>query len=200
MAPPARRIALAVNFGNIGHVSFRPAFMQDWLAEVNRMLEHGGSRTHLIGYFAHTGNFVVESHTEEAALAEELSRVLATPCAVTSISGLQRYLQVLRSAKCPAAEPGIRWTSGAVFHVSGTSVTSPPTSTARARYARLSDQVIAAWKRDHLDSHGRLDRNRRSGGWGGLALDIARQLGGTWTARSARTLRGVLSRAMQVAA
>ena len=81
-----------------------------------------------------------------------------------------------------------------VFHVNGLASSAEPKDTHVARFQRLADATILAWKRDVEDSRGRLDKNRRRGGWGAVSSAVGRQVGGVWTARSATTLDGVLMR------
>jgi hypothetical protein len=54
--------------------------------------------------------------------------------------------------------------------------------------------VVAVRKLDVLKD-GKLDRQHRRGGWGGVSFDIALQVGGQWTARSRRTIDGLRRRA-----
>ena len=56
-------------------------------------------------------------------------------------------------------------------------------------------KAVLLFKHDNETPSGILDRNRRSGGWGAVAADLGRNLGGTWTARSIRTLAGTLQSA-----
>ena len=58
--------------------------------------------------------------------------------------------------------------------------------------------MIAAWKRDYLNSGRRLDKDRRAGRWGAVATMIKRQMGGRWTARSIATLDDALRRAEEI--
>src|SRR6266581_5453378 len=64
--------------------------------------------------------------------------------------------------------------------------------TPRAVLWRISAYAIGAWKHDTLSAGGRLDPDRRAGGWGGISADIERQLGGQWTTRSRRTIEGLI--------
>ena len=65
--------------------------------------------------------------------------------------------------------------------------------TSRAVYQRFSDSVVLVHKRDTVTPAAILDRERRRmGGWGAVAAEVGRQLGGEWTARSVRTLAGTL--------
>jgi len=97
----------------------------------------------------------------------------------------------------PRAVRGIRWTPGLVLKVSGSSRTGAPENRQRALYRRLSHSAVAAWKRDLLGPGGTLDRTRRQGGWGALAVEVGRELGGVWTARSLQSVEGLRRSALK---
>jgi hypothetical protein len=69
-------------------------------------------------------------------------------------------------------------------------------STPRTDLQRVSDRVVAVRELDVV-KNGKLDRRQRRGGWGGVSIHIARQVGGQWTARSRRTLDGLRVRAKE---
>jgi hypothetical protein len=70
-------------------------------------------------------------------------------------------------------------------------------ATPRAEYSRFSESVVLVRKRDAITPSGILDRNCRSGGWGAVATEVRRHIGGIWTVRSARTLAGTLRSGLQ---
>ena len=101
-------------------------------------------------------------------------------------------LVVLADAPQPTQAERVRWTPGLAF-LSGDGVAcGTVSSTSRAVLWRLSSYAIGAWKRDNLSAADRLDPGRRAGGWGAVSNDIHRQIGGQWTARSRRTLDGLI--------
>jgi hypothetical protein len=110
------------------------------------------------------------------------------------IAQIARSTAAVQALSLPARQFGQRWTPGVVFHVTGPPSSAAPTDTHRARFQRLDDATILAWKRDQEDNRGRLDKKRRGGGWGTVSSAVAQQLGGILTARSTSTLDGVLMR------
>jgi hypothetical protein len=186
-------IAFAVNIGNIGRASFRPALMDDWLQELNGRLR--GDPVRFVDYFGHTGNFVVDCREGSGYAARRLSQLLDAPCVAISTGTLKKCIDTVERLPCPPAESGVRWTPGALFLVAGSVNGKSLESVPRAVFRRIDDTAVAAWKRDVVTAAGRLDRGRRLGGWGALSQAVGRQLGGVWTARSLSTLRGALNRA-----
>ena len=91
----------------------------------------------------------------------------------------------------PPAEVGVRWTPGLAFAVVEPVGSGELESTPRAVLGRLAPDVVGVYKHDVVDALGRLDPHRRLGGWGAVSVDITRQIGGTWTARSARGGSGI---------
>jgi hypothetical protein len=81
--------------------------------------------------------------------------------------------------------------------VSGNASGRLPDFTRRAKYIAFSSTVVLVLKKDAVTDKGILDRSRRFGGWGAIAGEIAKFLGGQWTARSYRTLSGTLRRAIE---
>jgi hypothetical protein len=88
-----------------------------------------------------------------------------------------------------------RYTPGAAMLVSGIMLGPLPASMPRAEYRVFSSRMVLVRKKDILTATGALDRNRRLGGWGGVSGEIGQRAGGKWTARSGRTLRGILRKA-----
>jgi hypothetical protein len=95
----------------------------------------------------------------------------------------------------PAQEAGVRWTPGLAIRIGEGTPIPDIGDTARARLRWVGDGIVAVHKRDLLDASNRLDRARRQGGWGAVSRDVALQVGGVWTARSQRTVLGLLARA-----
>lgn len=183
--------AFGVNIGNLTSRSFRATDTSEWIHELSFELKSSGIQ--IPRAYGHTGNFVVHAKAADPAQIQgRLASATGAEWAVMSLPDLDRCLQALVARQPPAKSEGDRWTAGAVLLVRGAARRGSLTDTPRAAFQRFSDTAVLAWKRDALDATGtRLDNERRRGGWGALSSDIGRQLGGTWTARSARTLRGL---------
>ena len=187
-------VAFAVNIGNLGPMSPARRPMAELVRTLDAALRAQGGRARVLDFFGHTGNFIVGGAERSADAAQTLGRLLGTPCALVPIARVARATAAAQSLPPPAKEPGQRWTPGVAFHVTGRPSTAQPKDMRIARFQRLDDATILAWKRDVEDTPGRLDKKRRGGGWGAVSSAVGSQLGGVWTARSTRTLDGVLTR------
>lgn len=189
-----KMIAFAVNIGNLGPTG-RPRFVMDeWVREMNETFGARHIRLRMLDFFGHTGNFVVASELNLVHTAEQLATLLHTRCVVMSLDRVRRCVDASNALAPPDAEPGVRWTPGAVFATSAFRVSRALPETRNAVF-RPHDEAILAWKRDQLNARERLDKGRRAGGWGAVSSVIARDLGGVWTARSISTISGVVKRA-----
>jgi hypothetical protein len=186
-------VAFAVGVGNLGRQGKPRKRMSLWVEELNQLLLKS-SQTTILSSYGHTGNFIVRSVGSRACLAAELGNSMGVPCAVLTIAELSNVVKQL-GTQDEADSTQYRRTPGAAFLVSGTPTSRTLSDTERARYCRVNGSVVAIRKHDALTSRGILDRARRAGGWGAIAGEIGRQLGGKWTARSMRTLSGILERA-----
>jgi hypothetical protein len=191
---PTMMVALAVNIGNLGPMSPARRPMAELVRILDAALRARSGRVRVLDFFGHTGNFLVEGADRSAEVAQNLGRLLGTPCALVPIARVAEATAAAQAAAPPIKEAGQRWTPGVVFHVNGVTSSVELKDTHVARFQRLDDVTILAWKREVEDSRGRLDKKRRGGGWGAVSSSVARQLGGVWTARSATTLDGVLMR------
>ena len=185
-------ITFGVGIGNLGYSKRPRVSMRDWVDLFNQQMM---PKACIVGWYGHTGNFVIRSTLTRRALSQRLAQLLGTPCAILSFRELDSVVQRLASITSHPGSADIRWTPGGAFLVRGRSRAGQPVSTAIATYRRLRHHVVCAQKNDKLTARGILDRDQRGGGWGGVAADIQRQLGGVWTARSARTLVGIFRRA-----
>ena len=188
--PIATYVAFGVGLGNLGPRARTRVPKLDWIAQLNDSLRSVAPGMVVRSSFGHTGNFVVTAAAEPSAAAIALARVLETPVAVMRIEELQQVVGRL-GGEC-RHEAGVRLTPGAALLTEGMARPGPLKSTERAEYRRLSDRVVLVGKRDALTDAGVLDRERRAGGWGAVAGEVERQVGGRWTARSIRTLAGSL--------
>ena len=187
-------LAFGVNIGNLRRTSGqRRRLMKDWIRDVNQRLAETGASTKVLDSFSHTGNFVVESDNDRSQVASHLSSVFDTQFAVLSIDELGEYALIMKKASPPEPKAGFRWTPGLVFAVSSEQATGHKLhDTPHARFYLMPLRVIGAWKLDQLTTSGVLDREKRGGGWGAVSNDISLQIGGKWTARSLKTVKGVL--------
>lgn len=189
-------IAFGVNIGNLGRVSGRRQDMNEWTLELNRKLASLQSSTRIVDWYGHTGNFVIESsRIDRSDLANELTPIVGASCAVLPHDEAVAFAQVAERAVSPASLEGKRWTSGIAFAVRSQPCQSVPKPTSHAVFFPISDYAVGAWKKDQLTQAGTLDRERRGGAWGAVSGDVSRAVGGVWTARSLRTIRGTLEKA-----
>jgi hypothetical protein len=190
-------VVLAVGVGNLGRQGKPRKRMIAWIKEFNQLLSKS-SRTTILSSYGHTGNFIVRSPERKEKVAAELTSSMNVPCAVLALAELLNVVN-LAAEKNEADGATYRSTPGAAFLVSGRPTLQALPDTDRTSYARVNDSIVAVTKRDALTLRGTLDRNRREGGWGAIAANVGRQLGGKWTARSKRTLSGALREAQSFA-
>jgi len=177
------------NFGRGRARSRRP--MARWVQMLNERLLDGDPAAQIIGVFGHTGNFLVDSPARSLAeVSARFHRLLDTDWVVRRIEDVRAALVVLADAPQPTQAERVRWTPGFAF--GDGAACGAVSSTSRAVLWRVSSYAIGAWKRDNLSAADRLDPGRRAGGWGAVSNDIHRQIGGQWTARSRRTLDGLI--------
>ncbi len=191
-------VALAVNIGNLAPPSPACRPMADLVRDLEATFRARGSRVRVLGFLGHTGNLLLECAERPVDVAHALGRLLGTPCAIVPVARIAKSAAAVQALPPPAKELGQRWTPGVVFHVNGLSSSGAAKETHGARFHRLDDSTILAWKRDLENSAGRLDKRQRGGGWGAVSSAVGRQLGGIWTARSASTLEGVLTRLEEI--
>lgn len=190
-------VVFGVNIGNLRRYPRPRMRTQDFVDRINCQLRSRRQPFEIVSWYGHTGNFLVSlsGPTSLAVVVRQLSELLCTGCTAISPYRLERALKVLRQRRAPPAERNIRWTPGLIFRVAGGSPSTEVSSTRRARLFPFTPSIVGGWKRDREERPGRLDRGERAGGWGAIARDVGRQLGGVWTARSSRTVKGILSKA-----
>jgi hypothetical protein len=179
-----------VGLGNLGASRRKRVKASRWVVELNRLLKAASAPATVVASYGHTGNFIVQSMAKRKAVCQTMGQVLGTSCAALTISELQALAETLKKFKKTARLP--RYTLGAVIQVLGAPIRTTPSPTTRAKYQRFTDFIVIARKREITTSTGALDPNRRNGGWGALATEISKKLGGRWTARSRRTIAGSL--------
>ena len=146
----------------------------------------------LIGWYGATGNFAIADDDPETVRAV-LQKISGTTWALMPFDEINAALDILAALAEPPHSVDERPTPGLAFAVTRANPGAVE-STPRADLRRISDRVVAVRKLDVV-KNGKLDREQRRGGWGGVSIDIARQVGGQWTARSRRTLDGLRLRA-----
>lgn len=166
--------------------------------------EHGaatlaGSGADYVCSFRSTGNHAILAPPDmpQSELAGLLHEATGRPCTARTAQELDNVLPALDARSPPAPEPGVRWTPGLAFAIAGPTTSGDLTTTEWAHLHRLSADIVGVYRRDMVTSSGRLDSTRRHGGWGAVSVDIARQIGGQWTACSASTAIGLRRRAAQ---
>jgi hypothetical protein len=185
-------LAFGVGLGNLGRSSRKRIPASAWIRKLNKALSAAAPGTQVVCSYGHTGNFVVSAPSDPETAAAELGDALGTTCAVMLVSDLAEIVQTLED--CPSPKrvgTGARFTRGAAFLI-GVARDGLPPSTDCASYLLRRPKAVLMFKHDIETPSGILDRNRRRGGWGAVAADLGRTLGGTWTARSIRTLVGTL--------
>jgi len=164
--------------------------MPDLVKLIEPLLRDAGAS--LIAWYGHTGNLAVEGGQDaRKRIAGNLEDVSERRWAVLSVENLRRALDSLGLWQEPEAEVGVRWTPGLALSVKERRDVTSLDPTSRAELGCIAPGIVGVFKKDFIDAKGRLDRERRQGGWGAISGDVASQLGGTWTARSARVLGGL---------
>jgi hypothetical protein len=191
-----RYIAFGLNVGNLGRASGKRIPMREWVKRINHKLESSDSGTRVVAWYGHTGNLVIDAGSAPALIRSQLSKAAGgTDFVVLAAAEVARLVEKAESLRAPTQVPGTRWTRGLVFCLDGGTVgTATCHDGPLGRLIRVSPLALMACKRDILDDTRRLDRTRRQGGWGAVATLAGRQYGGRWTARSLRTVIGVVQK------
>jgi hypothetical protein len=170
--------------------------MTEWVKRLNRTLGNGTPPLQVVGFFGHTGNFLVScSLTDPEAVKARFIGQLETDWIVRRIEDVKRAVTESATYPEPDARAGTRWTQGLAFSEDPNLDCRRLQRTPRAILWEVCRGISGVWKADSLAERDILDRNRRSGGWGKISEDIGTQLGGRWTARSLRTVQGLLRKA-----
>lgn len=186
-------VALGVGVGNLGRGRAPRRPMLKWVDMMNMDLSHGHPSVRIVGFFGHTANFLADSaSTDLEQVTARFRGLLATDWVVCPIADMVAALIALDHASKPQEEYGIRWTRGLAIHGAVSIAWGTVTTTPRAVLWTISPGIIGVWKRDNIGPDATLDRIRRRGGWGAISDDIGSQIGGRWTARSYRTVNGLV--------
>jgi hypothetical protein len=179
------RIVYAFGVGLANFAAGRSRLPRQIAADVAEVLP-------LIAWYGATGNLALAAG-EPADVAQRLAEITGTAWAVIPAWDLAAALDALQAQPAPRVPPGIRPTPGLAFAVEPARP-GPIRSIPEAALRRLNDRIVLVYKFDVLEGN-RLDRARRRGGWGRVSADVARQVGGRWTARSRRPLAALKARA-----
>ena len=153
-----------------------------------------GIGAELLAWYGHSGNLSVRSEATGPSIGAVLEDFTGRGWAVVAFDELKSALLELDRLPRPDPEPLVRWTPGLAFHLGSSRSLGDVADTTRAVLRRLSPSIIACFKRDYLTDRGRLDSAKRLGGWGAISADLRRQVGESWTARSANVIRGLEQR------
>ncbi|HET6713384.1 MAG TPA: hypothetical protein VFI59_06720 [Actinomycetota bacterium] len=187
MSPGKLYFCFGVGFGNF-------STGREWrMADLVKMIgDKDPERLDVIAWYGSTGNVAVkgERPTDVLSLLRDVS---GRDWAVVDRSRVLRGLEALNGWDPRDRRPRTRWTGGLAFAVSGDRGGAVE-DTERAKLRRLESGMVAVYKNDAVTVAGHLDRSQRRGGWGAISLDVSRQVEGVWTARSRRTIEGLLDR------
>ena len=162
--------------------------------------------TRMASAYGHTGNYVLRTPGPEylESIIAVLVRYIPTHKFV--VFDYTKFLVVfdpIRRAltQMPPAIPGRRWTPGIVMDMNPHGRIPPtPVSDEKCRFGSFAvPRVRTAWKGDILDSQeDKLDNTQREGGWGSLSDRMKKVTGGTWTARSMKSIEGIVAVARSI--
>ena len=196
----AQFVLFGVNMGNVGQTVPRVK-MTDRCNGWNSVLCQLEPPLSICATYRHTGNFVL---TARASVdAQRISRHLSDVLRITfAVFAAENFLEWLRQVEIavknePFVPKGRRPTLGVVMDINpqGGIPPRPVSNECMAFGSQVLPRVRVVWKFDLLAANGRtLDRNRREGGWGAVAMAIQKQYGGIWTARALSTVKGLSRR------
>jgi hypothetical protein len=189
-----RHVALGVNVGNLGRGRKTRESILVRCDRINRTLIRNDVDLRVITYYGHTGNPVLETTTlQPAGAGKALSDADGGVWMALSTEALRTAVLCVKNMPAPTSEHGVRWTPGLVFAVTKSAAVNIESS-AKVCLRGISASIVAAWKRDRMTARGILDRTKREGGWGAVSAVVANQTEKRWTARSLKTLEGILDR------
>ncbi len=166
--------------------------MKARITRMNRALEACRADLRLTSWYGHTGNLVAETNSLSRADAGRIvSELDHRNWIAFGAEALLQIVQQVASIAAPENQRNVRWTPGLIFAVTRPDPAYRIQDSPRGRFNRTSLTIVAAWKRDRSESAVRLHKDR-NGGWGALSCDLGEQTKSVWTARSLRTVRGVL--------
>ena len=180
-----------------GNFSARKTTVEEYVPAVNQRLSLLRTPTRVVDFHHATGNFVVQTpKVNRAELADELSLVFGTPCAILQTSQVQSSVSVAEKVNDPPVQPGIRWTKGIAFKVKGRPCTTELKPTERAQFFRISEYAVGVFKKDQT-APSEVSDKAHAAGWGDISEDVSNSVGGIWTARALVRVKGVLVKALK---
>jgi len=195
-------VAFGVNIGNLGREKSGRSSQLELVHIWNSQLSINECGIHFLDFFFSTGNYVLRSNNDQSL--KEVSNLLVTlipdrKFAAFDFTQFNKLLEPIRVAlsQSPSPLPGKRWTPGLVMDTDPAGEVPPlPTSDDRVAFGAYGvPRIRIAWKADRLDLEGeRLQRTHkaREGGWGTLSTRMRQFGGGTYTARSLKTIEGLM--------
>jgi hypothetical protein len=200
-------LVFGLDIGNVGRANASRPSTKTLLMDWNQRLSFSREvRLEFRNAFAHTGNYVLR-----AVKPEDLSSIIAVliryiPTHKFVVFGYGEFLAVLglinrALALMPSAIVGRRWTPGIVMDINPHGGIPPtPVSDEKARFGPFAvPRIRIAWKGDILDSQeDKLDNTQREGGWGNLSDRMKKLAGGIWTARSMKSVKGIVAVARSI--
>jgi len=171
--------------------------MKDYVQATNQKLALLRTRTRIVDWHHSTANFVIQTpDSNPMHAADELSLALGTPCAVLTVENLVGCATIAKRATSPPIEPGFSWTRGIAFWANGKPCTINLPPTPHAVFFPINKHAIGAFKRDQLiDRKEAVERESHTSGWNAITADIAKVIGGTWTARAMEKIDGTIAKA-----
>ena len=193
-------LAFGLNIGNEGQAP-RPSdkvLLDHWNKRLSSSRE---VRLAFVGSYAHTGNYILEAPQSERL---ELIVAILTRYVPSHKFAVFHYVEfvtmheLIRPAlkRAPSAVSGRRWTTGVVMDVNPNGKIPPtPASDEKAWFGAFAvPRIRIAWKGDVLNAQGNtLDNTQREGGWGSLSERMKKVAGGLWTARSMKSVEGIVA-------
>ena len=195
-------LTFGLDIGNVGRAKPPRPPTKVLLAHWNKALSSSRElRLAFVDAYAHTGNYVLQAPQTERL--EHVVGVLAryVPSHKFAVFGYTEFIALLEPMRralkqAPPATPGRRWTPGIVMDMNPNGTIPPmPASDEKAWFGSFAvPRIRTAWKGDILDSQkGKLDNTQREGGWGSLSEHMRKVAGGLWTARSIKSVEGLIA-------
>lgn len=180
----------------IAHFSSGRKRLEDHVHEINQRLTLLSTPTRVIDWYHSTGNLVAKTPKHNRReIADELSLALGVPCTVLTADEVISCISIAEEANSPPADAGIRWKKGIAFEVKGRPCTVDLKPTPRAVFFRINGFTLGVNKKETLTDQGALNKDDRVAGWGDVSDDVAKEVGGLWTARSLVGVKGVVEKA-----
>ncbi|HET6674451.1 MAG TPA: hypothetical protein VFG71_03885, partial [Nitrospiraceae bacterium] len=175
---------------------------QKLIATWNSVLSSAEPTAFFVGYFRHTGNYILR--TSATSSVRDVMEILVKhiPSYFFAVFDYDQFLRI-NNEVCKAFEANPLFmtdrkpTRGLVMDLdpNGNVPVALPNNAKFEIGPFAAPRIRSAWKKDLLCADRQiLDRTRREGGWGGLATYFRSECGGSWTARSMSTIEGLLNK------